>query len=187
MQPSRGLAVAGIVFLVKLLLLIPHFIVLWALGIGFAVLTWVGYWIVAITGVYPPWLHDFVSGYLRWLARVGAWAFGLVDAYPPFTFEAGGYPADVQTVPNANPNRGLAVAGIFWFVKPLLLLPHAIVLGFLYIGAGIAAYVGYWIVAITGQLPEGLQTFFGGVLRWQTRIYAWQAGIVDQYPPFSLS
>ena len=75
--------------LVKWLLAIPHFVVLFFLWIA-AVLAVVAAWFaILFTGRYPRSLFAFVEGVLRWSQRVVAYAFLLVtDAYPPFTLSA---------------------------------------------------------------------------------------------------
>jgi Domain of unknown function (DUF4389) len=76
---SRGMP------LVKWLLAIPHYVVLFFLGIGafFAV---IGAWFVILsTGRYPRSLFTYVEGVHRWYNRVTGYAFTLVtDRYPPF-------------------------------------------------------------------------------------------------------
>ena len=83
------------------------------------------------------------------------------------------------------PSRGLALLGALLFLKGLLLIPHIIVLYFLAIAASVAAYIGYWIVLITGQYPWGLFDFIAGIQRWQARVDSWLYGFADSYPPFS--
>jgi hypothetical protein len=82
-QLSRGLP------LVKWLLAIPHYIVLFFLYIGvfFAV---IGAWFaILFTGRYPRGIFDFVEGTFRWHNRVVGYAFTLVtDEYPPFQLSA---------------------------------------------------------------------------------------------------
>ena len=75
--------------LVKWLLAIPHFVVLFFLWIA-AILAVVGAWFaILFTGRYPRSLFAFVEGVLRWTQRVVAYAFLLVtDVYPPFTLSA---------------------------------------------------------------------------------------------------
>jgi len=72
--------------LVKWLLAIPHYIVLFFLEIAafFAVIvTWFA---ILFTGRYPRGIFGFVEGVFRWHNRVAAYAFVLVtDRYPPFT------------------------------------------------------------------------------------------------------
>ncbi len=71
--------------LVKWLLAIPHYIVLFFLWIAAVVVVIVAWFAILITGRYPRGLFEFVEGVLRWTNRVGAYAFLLVtDQYPPF-------------------------------------------------------------------------------------------------------
>ena len=71
--------------LVKWLLAIPHYIVLFFLVIAafFAVIF--AWFAILFTGRYPRGIFDFVVGVGRWANRVTAYAFLLVtDEYPPF-------------------------------------------------------------------------------------------------------
>jgi len=74
--------------LVKWLLAIPHYVVLFFLGIGvfFAV---IGAWFaILFTGRYPRGIFGFVEGVHRWAARVTGYAFTMVtDRYPPFSLK----------------------------------------------------------------------------------------------------
>lgn len=71
--------------LVKWFLAIPHYIVLWFLGIAAIVVVIVSWFAILFTGRYPKDLFDFVVGVFRWYWRVLAYAFLLTtDRYPPF-------------------------------------------------------------------------------------------------------
>jgi hypothetical protein len=85
---------------------------------------------------------------------------------------------------NPQPSRGLAATGALFFIKAVLMIPHAIIIGALSYVAWAVAYIGYWVVALTGNLPTGMQSMMQMWLRWGTRSYGWLAGITDQYPPF---
>jgi hypothetical protein len=72
--------------LVKWLLAIPHYIVLFFLFIGAFVAVVIAWFAILITGRYPRALFDYVVGVGRWSLRVNAYAFLLVtDRYPPFS------------------------------------------------------------------------------------------------------
>ncbi len=183
---SRGLALAGAIFFLKWLILLPHLIILGVLQYVIGIIAWVGFLIVLFTGKLPDGLFKFLTGYLRWNVRVYAWGGGITDAYPPFTLEGGGYDVDFETEPPATSSRGLALLGALFFLKGLLLIPHLIVLIFLYIAWYLVVWIGYVIVLFTGNLPEWAGNFQLGVSRWTTRAGAWFFGITDVYPPFSL-
>lgn len=71
--------------LVKWLLAIPHYIVLFVLDIGAFFVVVFAWFAILFTGRYPRALFDYVEGVIRWHNRVGAYAFLLVtDRYPPF-------------------------------------------------------------------------------------------------------
>lgn len=72
--------------LVKWLLAIPHYIVLFFLFIAAIFAVIVAWFAILATGRYPQGLFDFVVGVGRWSLRVNAYAFLLVtDLYPPFS------------------------------------------------------------------------------------------------------
>jgi hypothetical protein len=74
--------------LVKWALAIPHYIVLFFLGIGAFFCVIAAWFAILFTGRYPRSLFDFVMGVQRWALRVVAYAFLLVtDEYPPFSLE----------------------------------------------------------------------------------------------------
>ena len=75
--------------LVKWLLAIPHYIVLFFLTIGALLAAVFAWFAILVTGRYPRSLFDFIEGVLRWHNRVAAYAFLLItDRYPPFSLQA---------------------------------------------------------------------------------------------------
>lgn len=71
--------------LVKWILAIPHYVVLFFLDIAAVLAVLVAWVAILVTGRYPRDLFQFVEGVLRWNNRVAAYALVLVtDQYPPF-------------------------------------------------------------------------------------------------------
>ncbi len=71
--------------LVKWLLAIPHYVVLFFLGVAAFVVVIVAWFAILFTGRYPRGMFDFVVGVQRWAWRVAGYAFLMAtDEYPPF-------------------------------------------------------------------------------------------------------
>jgi uncharacterized membrane protein len=72
-------------------------------------------------------------------------------------------------------------------VKWLLVIPHFVVLLFVFIGVFFAV-IGAWLaILFTGKYPRGIFDFVEGAFRWSARVEGYALLLVtDQYPPFSL-
>jgi hypothetical protein len=83
-KSSRVLALFGVLAPIKIMLLIPHLIIVVALAFIQGIVIYIGYWAVLIIGRYPRGLFNFGVGMSRWMFRIEAWLNGWVDTYPPF-------------------------------------------------------------------------------------------------------
>lgn len=71
--------------LIKWLLAIPHYVVLFFLYIGALFAVIFAWFAILFTGRYPRGLFEFLEGVIRWHNRVVGYAFSLItDKYPPF-------------------------------------------------------------------------------------------------------
>ena len=71
----------------RALMVIPHWVVLWAIGIAAGVVIFIAWWTILFTARYPVWAFNFISGYIRWYTRVMSYYSLLIDKYPPFSLE----------------------------------------------------------------------------------------------------
>ena len=69
----------------RLILALPHIVILWMLGIAWAIATLVAWFAILFTGNHPRSLYEFAVGVLRWSSRVEVYLLLLRDEYPPFT------------------------------------------------------------------------------------------------------
>jgi len=130
--------------LLRLILLIPQDIALFVLSIVATVVMVVGWFGALFLGRLPNWAADFLSGYLGYYVRFYAYAFLLVDRYPPFRWQPTDYPVAVQLAPGRL-NR-LAV-----FFRLLLVIPAAIVVDVLTAGWGVLSFFVWVIVRLGGM------------------------------------
>jgi hypothetical protein len=72
---------------VRLILAVPHLIVLFFLVLAWVLCTVVAWFAILFTGIYPASLYPFALGVMRWTLRVEAYLLLLVDEYPPFTLD----------------------------------------------------------------------------------------------------
>jgi Domain of unknown function (DUF4389) len=187
-------------WLVKWLLAIPHFIVLFFLWAAFVVMSIVAFFAILFTGRYPRGIFDFNVGVLRWTWRVVFYSYGALgtDRYPPFTLDAvADYPAKLEVDYPERLSRGLVL--VKWW---LLAIPQYIVVailvggtsGFLwweqsYWGPGLIAVlvlIAAVALLVTTRYPRGIFDFVLGLDRWAFRVGAYAGLMTDRYPPFRL-
>lgn len=190
-------------WLVKWLLVIPHFIVLFFLWFAFAVVTIVAWFAILFTGRYPRSLFNFNVGVIRWSWRVAFYSYGALgtDSYPPFTLERTDYPADFDVDYPEKLSRGLVLVKSW-----LLAIPHLLIIALLtgtaqtwvnrdgewvQVGTGLSlfgllVFIAGVILLFTGVYSRGLFDFLMGLNRWIYRVVAYVSLMRDEYPPFRL-
>lgn len=131
---------------------------------------------------YPSWAFAGASGTLGFFARATAYGLLQTDRFPSFDRESS--PVALEFDP---PPSGLLSRWRVFFWKLTLLVPHFIVLGFLWFALSVVTLIAWFAILITGRYPRGLFPFATGVLRWQYRVTAYFLSFNDRFPPYSLS
>jgi len=78
-----GIPLVGM--MVRWILLIPHLIVIWLLAIVVVFLLWFTWVPVLFMGRQSDLIYTVVGGFNRWVFRVMAYGYLMVDRYPPFS------------------------------------------------------------------------------------------------------
>jgi hypothetical protein len=185
----------------RLVLAIPHLILVGGIGLGFATrgdgrttigseggllgavaifLAVVSWFTIVFAGTHIAGIRQFTMFYLRWRVRALAYFMLLEDGYPPFG--DGPYPASIEVAEPAGPRDRVAVG-----LRILLAIPHFIALFFVLLAWGLTTIVAWFAILFTGAYPQGLYEFGVGALRWRLRLEAYLLLMVDEYPPFSLT
>ena len=130
---------------------------------------------------YPRWWFDWNLELQRFTNRVLVYVLLMDDRYPSTDQEQGLRLDYVYPDVPRELNRFLPL------VKWLLVIPHFIVLAFLWIAVFFVVIVAWFAILFTGRYPRGIFDFVEGVVRWGQRVVAYAFTLVtDRYPPFSL-
>lgn len=164
------------------------FIALGMLGLSFGALFCFAYLVLpSYAGSWIASQHDGPARYgaeagprisraLRWFAAVSAWV-GLVADHLPATSPDETIELEIDHY--AEPTAGTALARVITGI------PSALALAFM---CWIGVFVWLWAalsILFTERVGAGAFRYLTGLQRWSVRLLAYQAALVDEYPPFS--
>lgn len=163
--------------LFRLLIAIPWFIVAALWGIAALLCAIVAWFVLLFTGRYPPALYEFVAAFARFDVRMSAFAFLLVDAFPPFDgAEHPEYPAALLLGPPPGSYSRLKVLLRVFYVIPAYIVAY--IAG---IVGGIASLISWLVIIVIGREPDALQNVLRWTLAWRTRLLLLMVLITETY------
>ena len=118
-----------------------------------------------------------MTGWIRWVLAIYSYLALLTDRVPTEKPEE---VVDYEVTPGGEPTVGSAL------LRLIFSIPSAIVLGLLTIVGVFIWVIAAVFVLFQEDYPRGLYDFNLGVMRWQARLLAYHASLVDEYPPFAL-
>jgi hypothetical protein len=188
----------------RLILAIPHLILVGGVGAGFAfyngggrnatslggetgllggiasVLAIVSWFTIVFVGEHYTPIRRYTRYYLRWRVRVIAYFMLLEDQYPPFGDRP--YPAALVFEEPVKTRDRLSVG-----LRLIFAIPHFVVLFFIFCLWWVTTVFAWFAILITAHYPAGLYDFAVGAMRWLIRVEAYILLMVDDYPPFSFA
>lgn len=117
-----------------------------------------------------------VARVLAWLLQLCAFMLLLVDRFPT---ENDG-PVRITFRFTGKPTVGSALARL------LTSIPSGLVLGVLWFVSGVLWVIAAFSVLVTETVPGAILGYQRGILRWNARLVAYHASLVEEYPPFAL-
>lgn len=187
-HPNRFFAVPLLGMLVKILLLIPVFILV------IFVMTWlliavmiINPFVVLFTGKYWVHAYEFVLGFMRLSAKVSAYVYGLTDKYPGFDFQTPpGLKLDIPMPQTSNRLYAIPVLGLL--IRMVLLIPYFIFENVITQAVSIGAFFLAWAaVLFTGKYPDGIFELARDSIRVNISASVYIFGLSDRYPSFYIS
>jgi hypothetical protein len=131
---------------------------------------------------YPRWWFDWNVELQRFTSRVVVY-LALMDDHYPSTDDQQAVHLDYD-YPDAEQDLNRWAPLVKW----LLVIPHLIVLFFLWVAALPVVVAAWFAILFTGRYPRSLFAFLEGLLRWDQRVIGYALVLTtDRYPPFSLS
>jgi hypothetical protein len=163
----------------RLILAIPHIVVLAVVGIAEYVVTIIAWVAILITARYPRGLRRFSVWYIVYATRVHAWLALLCDDFPPFGGTAPYRPVGLTL---EEPGRQSRLTTLF---RLILFIPAGIADYLLNIAATAMSVLLWLVIVVTARSIHGLHSFIELTLRFRVRSYAYLGLLTDSYPSFS--
>jgi hypothetical protein len=131
---------------------------------------------------YPRWWFDWNVELQRFSSRVAVYLALMDDRYPSTDDQQSVHLDYVYPDVARDLNRWRPL------VKWLLVIPHVVLLLFLWVAAFLVVIGAWFAILFTGRYPRRMFDFVEGVMRWDQRVIAYALLLTtDRYPPFSLA
>jgi hypothetical protein len=164
----------------RLLLVIPHAIVLAFYAIAAGVVVIIAWFALVFTGRWPRGMYDFVAGFFRYGTAVHGYFYLLTDQYPPFGPDVDSYPVRLNVAPPQEEYSRLKV-----LFRIILAIPPYIIAYAMNIVMQVGAFLAWFAIVVLGRQPKGLQDMIVLGMSYQQRAYAYMALLAEDWPPFT--
>lgn len=165
----------------RLILVIPHFIVLYVYALAAIVVLIAAWFAIVFTGRYPQGMYDFIAGFARFQTRVYGYTYLLTDEYPPFSGDPSrSYPVDLHIGPPLPVYNRLKTA-----FRMILAIPVALIAYAMQIVAQVGAVIAWFAIVILGRQPKGIQDMIDLGISYQMRAGTYYGLLTEDWPSFT--
>ncbi len=159
----------------RILIAIPHLVVLWVLEVIGGLLAIVGWFAALALGRLPRWIARYQMGLIAYSIRVNSYVFLVAGKFPPFGFSAVDYSIGVRI-------GASRLSRIKVFFRLLLCIPAAIVSSIAQQGLTVFSLITWLVTLVRGQTPQAMFGAAAAVIRYQARLHAYVSLVTDVYP-----
>ena len=130
---------------------------------------------------YPKWWFDWNLALTKFWLRIATYGLLMRDEYPS-TDDEQAVKVDIP-YPDVEKDLNRWMPLFKW----ILVIPHIIVLIFIFIAVVFCSVFAWFAILLTGRYPKVIFDFVEGFLRWSLRVNAYMFLLTtDEYPPFRL-
>jgi Domain of unknown function (DUF4389) len=172
----------------RVLLAIPHYLWVGLLGTIVALLVFVDWFILLVTGRTPKGIHDFVAGYVRYTAHLEAYLLLGANPYPGFWLVGDDdYPVTLEIAPPAPQHRlktlfRIPLAIPAFLITGTLLAGGARAGGYAFGLAFSVAFMLWWFALALGRVPRGMRDLIAYCIGYSAQLAAYLFLLTDRYP-----
>lgn len=185
-HPNKLYAFPVIGLVIKIIILIPVFIISLLVGFVSGILSLITPFTILFKGTYWNTGYTWQIHYLTYTLKISLFLAGITDRYPGFTLDSNGV-FEMHLPKPESPSRLLGFPVLGLFIRAILLIPYyiyMIILGYALYVAIIASWFGVWI---KGSYPESLYEFIKDQQRVSLAYSAYIIYLSDTYPSFKIS
>jgi hypothetical protein len=159
----------------RLLLVIPHVIVLYVWGIVAFIAGVIAWFAALFTGRVPEGLHNFIAAYFRYSTHVFGYLLLLADPWPSFS-PSDPYPFDAR-IEGPRPQGRLGV-----FFRCIVAIPALILASVFRSVNQVIAVLGWFYALATGRMSKGMRDLSAWLFRFELQTYGYLFLLTDRYP-----
>ena len=164
----------------RLILLIPHYIWLWAWAFGIVpFLVFVNWFAVLFRGNSPEDLHVLLARMLRYATHVSSYTYLASNPYPTFFGRPGTHPNDLEVEGAERQRRAIT------FFRLILAIPAFVIAYVFSLVMFFVAFIGWFIALVIGRMPKGMRDLNAYCLQYIIQTYAYLMILTDRYPSFT--